>query len=215
MLTRVIHRLQWAEMLNEIIIATSIGPADDPIASLCKNKEWNCFRGSQDDVLDRYYHAAQAFQADIIIRITADCPLIEPRIVDEVLGAFRSQQSTIDYASNMFPKRTYPRGLDTEAFTFKALEKAWREDRDPALREHVTQYILRNPQEFRMAGITSPRDLSFMRWTVDTWQDLELVRKIYKHFISEDFSWLEVVSFLELHPELLEINRHINQKPVP
>ena len=119
-----------------------------------------------------------------------------------------------DYACNILPRRTFPRGLDVEAFTFEALERSWREDNNPAWREHVTPYIQRRPELFRQRGVINEVDYSFHRWTVDTPEDLELVRKIYYHFGRDDFSWHDVLKLLESRPTWIEINRHIEQKKV-
>ena len=153
MLARVVHRVQRAASLQEVIVATTVQPADDAITQLCAGRGWPCARGSQDDVLDRYYQAATASQADVVVRITSDCPLIEPDVIDQVVGALLAGQPEVDYASNVQPPRTFPRGLDVEVIRFDALERAWREDVDPAWREHVTPYLYRHPERFRIHGV--------------------------------------------------------------
>jgi spore coat polysaccharide biosynthesis protein SpsF len=214
MLARVMERAARAGTLDEIVVATTTEHADDRIVSLCEERGWESFRGSEADVLDRYYQAARAYQADHIVRITSDCPLIDPGVVDRVVREFLEGQPTIDYACNFLPGRTYPRGLDTEVMTFRALETCWKEDGNPAHREHVTQYILRHPALFRIHGVVNATDLSRHRWTVDTVEDLTLVRRIYDHFGDRTFSWEEVLLFLGAHPQLEEINRHVVQKVV-
>ena len=214
MLARVMERAGRAKTLDEIVVATTTGRVDDRIVSLCEDRGWECFRGSESDVLDRYFQAARAYHADYIVRITSDCPLIDPGVVDRVVGTFLVGQPGIDYASNFLPRRTYPRGLDTEVMTFRALERSWREDENPAHREHVTQYILRHPDLFQTYGVVHATDLSHHRWTVDTIEDLTLIRRIYVHFGDDPFSWEDVLLFLEMHPELAEINRHVIQKVV-
>ena len=214
MLARVVHRVQRAASLQEVIVATTVQPADDTISQLCAARGWPCARGSQDDVLARYYQAALASQADVVVRITSDCPLIEPDVIDQVVGALLAGQPEVDYASNVQPPRTFPRGLDVEVIRFDALERAWREDVDPAWREHVTPYLYRHPERFRIHGVFNAVDLSHLRWTVDTPEDLELVRRIYGYFDDDAFSWHDVLALLEQHPGWLEINRTVEQKAV-
>ena len=212
MLVRDMNRLSRAQTLDEVVVATTIEPADDAIVSLCNESGWAYFRGSEEDVLDRYYRAAVDYDAEVVVRITSDCPLIDPEIVDHVVREFLERQPEVHYTSNILPKRTFPRGLDTEVMRFDVLEQAWREDRNPAWREHVTPYIQRNPQLFRIHGIMNQVNYSHMRWTVDTTKDLAFVRKIYGHFDHDSFSWQEVLTVVKEHPEWLEINQRVNQK---
>lgn len=214
MLTRVINRSRRATTLEEVVVATTTKSADEAIVELCTACSWPCFRGSEEDVLDRYYHAAVAYQADVVVRVTSDCPLIEPEIVNRVVREFLDLQPEVDYACNILPRRTFPQGLDTEVMRFDALERAWRAEFNPAWREHVTLHIQRNPDLFHIHGITNELDYSHMRWTVDTPEDLAFVRCIYDHFGHDRFSWHEVLAALQQHPEWLEINRHVQQKVV-
>ena len=213
-LVRCVNRICRARSINEIVVATTSQPADDAILNLCRQKNWPCFRGSEEDVLDRFYHTAIKWRADLVVRITSDCPLIEPIIVDQVVQDFLKRQPKVDYVSNSLPPRTFPRGLETEVIGLNVLERAWREDRNPAWREHVTPYIYKNPALFQIYGVTHARDYSHMRWTVDTSEDLDFVRRIYDHFGQDLFSWEEVLALLEVHPEWLEINRHVQQKVI-
>ncbi len=215
MLARSVRRLSRAKSISEVVVATTIEKADYPIVKECEINGWKYFRGSQEDVLDRYHSAASMFGADIVVRITSDCPLIDPGMVDAVLDEYFRWEGDVDYLSNMTPRRTYPRGLDTEVFTFGALDLAWKQDSDPSLREHVTQYILRHPEIFRIRGIMNDIDYSSMRWTVDTPEDLRFVRAVLENFPNDHFSWKEVVGFLQAHPEILDINREIRQKALP
>jgi spore coat polysaccharide biosynthesis protein SpsF len=214
MLARDMNRLSRAGRIDETVVATTVKRADDPIVELCRRRSWLYFRGSEEDVLDRYYRAAKAHQAEGVVRITSDCPLIEPEIVDRVVDEFLQCQPMIDYASNTVPERTFPRGLDTEVVRFEALEKAWRQDDNPSWREHVTAYIRRHPRCFRSHGVLNDKDLSHLRWTVDTPEDLAFVRRIYEHFGHDRFSWQEVLALLERKPEWLAINREVEQKTV-
>jgi len=214
MLARVVNRTGRAKTIQEVVIATTTNVLDDVIVELCKARDWFWFRGSEEDVLDRYYQAAKKYQADLIVRITSDCPLIEPEIVDQVVQEFLERQPKVDYASNTWPQRTFPRGLDTEVMRIDALERAWREDLNPAWREHVTPYIYRNPDRFRIHNVLSQVDYSSMRWTVDTPEDLAFVCQIYDYFGHDRFSWHEVLGVLEEHPEWMEINQHVQQKMI-
>lgn len=215
MLARGVRRLLRAKSLSEVVVATTIEKSDDPIVEQCKMNGWKYFRGSQEDVLDRYHSAAVLFKADSVVRITSDCPMIDPGMVDAVVDEYFKWKGEVDYLSNMIPRRTYPRGLDTEVFTFEALDLAWKQDIDPSLREHVTQYILRHPEVFRIRGIMNDIDYSSMRWTVDTPEDLRFVRAVLENFQNDQFTWKEVVGFLQTSPETLDINKEIRQKALP
>lgn len=214
MLARDMNRLARAETLDEVVVATTIEPADDAIVALCQDRGWPYVRGSENDVLDRYYRAAQAYQADAVVRVTSDCPLIEPQIVDRVVREFLNRQPEVVYAANTLSPRTFPRGLDTEVMCFDALERAWREDDNPAWREHVTPYIRRHPELFQSHSVLNDEDLSYMRWTVDTSEDLTFVRRVYEYFGHDRFSWQDVLALLEQHPEWGAINRHVEQKVI-
>ena len=213
MLARVVNRTRRAKTLDATVVATTTQPVDDAIVRLCEERGWLFSRGSEEDVLDRYYHAALASKADAVVRITSDCPLIEPEIIDRVVNEFLSYYPEVEYVSNNL-ERTFPRGFDVEAISFGALEKAWQEDCNPVWREHVTPYLRRHPKKFRTRNVANDIDYSYMRWTVDTIEDLTFVRKIYNHFQSDTFTWREVLRLLEMHPEWLEINRHVQQKIV-
>ena len=163
-------------------------------------------------MLDRYYQAAHANAADAVVRVTSDCPLIDPELVDDTVEVFGTEHA--DYASNVFP-RTYPRGLDTEVFTVAALDRAWSEAREPHQREHVTPYLYEHPEIFRLASLSGDADYSHYRWTLDTREDLELLRAIYSRFDGrDDFSWQEVIHLMEREPELAELNSQVLQKSV-
>lgn len=214
MLARAVKRLQRAQTLNKIVIATTTEPADDQLATYCARQQWHFFRGSQDDVLDRYFKTATQYQAKVIVRITSDCPLIEPEIIDQIVSQFLTPDTTFDYMANFMPHRTFPRGLDTEVFSMEALKRAWQEDKNPATREHVTPYLYQHPEMFSIGGFTSTADYSSHRWTVDTPEDLELVRRVYTYFGHNRFDWQEVLSLLKNNPEWLLINQHIEQKKI-
>jgi spore coat polysaccharide biosynthesis protein SpsF len=209
-LARVVRRLQRSQQINQIVVATTTAPADEVIVSECDRLQVPSFRGSQADVLDRYYQAARLYSAGTVVRVTSDCPLIDPTLVDETIRAFMDKRA--DYASNDFP-RTYPRGLDTEVFTSAALERAWREAREPYEREHVTPYLYEHPEMFRLASSRGDVDYSHYRWTLDTPEDLNLLRAIYSRFDNrDDFRWHDVIALMEREPELAELNSQVLQK---
>jgi len=214
MLVRDVHRVMQSTMIHTVVVATSNGHSDDPIIALCKEHGWDSFRGDELDVLDRFYQCAKLYKADIIVRITADCPLIDADVIDRVIQDFVYHLPGIDYASNVLPIRTFPRGLDTEVISFKALERSWLEDTNSKWREHVTQYIHHHPNWFTIHCVENDPDLSSFRWTVDTREDLEFVKKIYEYFTDDRFSWKEILTVLKAHPELLEINLNVPQKVI-
>jgi spore coat polysaccharide biosynthesis protein SpsF len=211
MLKRVIDRVGRAKLLDEVIVATTDEPQDSAIINFCAEHEVRHFTGSQDDVLDRYYQAATQSNADAVVRITSDCPLIDPNVIDVVIRKFLASTYT-DYVSCIVEPRTFPRGLDTEVFSYDALKTAWQESTDTACREHVTQYFLRNPDRFELDGVFSYTDYSALRWTVDTDEDLQLARAIYQYFGHDHFGWREAVHACTEHPEWQSINAHIQQK---
>ena len=213
MLARVVTRTHRATTLEKVVVATTTKPADDAIVEMCVARGWFYFRGSELDVLDRYYKAAMRHEADVVVRITSDCPLIEPDVVDWVAGEFL-EHGSLDYTSNTLSPRTFPRGLDVEVISFEALERAWHEDDNDTWREHVTPYIYRHPEKFSLRGVVDNSDHSSMRWTVDTPEDLAFMQRVYGYFGHDRFSWREVLGVLEQHPEWPEINRHVQQKVI-
>jgi len=209
-LARMVDRLRQAARINEIVVATIDSVADDAISKECHRLEVATFRGSENDVLDRYHRAARKCAAQVVVRITSDCPVIDPQLVDETIRVFHEQCG--DCASNIFP-RTYPRGLDTEVFTRSALEQAWHDAHKPYQREHVTPYFYQHPELFRLASLRGQVDYSQYRWTLDTAEDLELLRAIYARFSNQDdFRWGEVTRLVEREPELAELNSRVVQK---
>lgn len=212
-LTRVMRRVARAERLDECVVATTVEVGDDPIADLAAGQGWLLVRGSVDDLLDRYVEAARARDADIVVRITSDCPLIDPEIIDDAVAAFGAGEC--DYAATGLEPRTYPRGLDVEVVSRSALEKAWRDDTDAAWREHATPYVYRHPELFRLCRVASDLDGSAHRWTVDTPEDYELVRRIYEALGRDDFTWREALAVVEAHPDWMDLNRDVVQKVVP
>jgi spore coat polysaccharide biosynthesis protein SpsF len=186
-----------------VVVITSTHEDDDAVEIFCKGLGIPCFRGSLEDVLDRYYQGANYFQADSIVRLTGDCPLLDPEIIDKVVQTFH--QGTFDYVSNTL-ECTYPDGLDTEIFRFETLERAWKEARLKSEREHVTAYIYNHPELFRLGSVKHEQDLSALRWTVDTSQDLEFVRSIYNFIKYEGFGMDEILQLMKAHPEITKLN---------
>jgi spore coat polysaccharide biosynthesis protein SpsF len=208
-LARVVERVRRAGEIEEVIIATTHQAEDDSIVDECRRLKVRGFRGEVNDVLDRYYRAAKEAKAEAIVRITSDCPLIEPEITDKTVRAFLERRP--DYASNVL-KRTYPRGLDTEIMTWEALDRSWREARESYEREHVTPYIYENPEQFALHSVFGETDYSALRWTLDAPEDLAFLRAVYERMENECFSWRDVLALLDREPGLIELNRHISQK---
>lgn len=207
----VIERLRFCENLNDIIIATTTSKKDDILQQYAKSKDINCFRGSEEDVLNRYYCAAKKYESDKIVRITSDCPLIDPWIVDTVIEKHIEKKA--DYTANII-KRTFPRGLDVEIFDFNVLEDTQKNAHDKYQREHVTPYILEHPEKFILKNVEAKGKLRRpdIRITLDTKEDFELIEKILLNFDTLNFTSEEIIDFLDKHPKLLEINKTIVQK---
>jgi len=207
MLWHLINRLKRSKLIDKIIIATTDKERDKPILKLAQELGIDSFAGSEEDVLDRYYQAAKKYNADTVVRITADCPLIDPELVDKVIGHYLENIDRLDYAHSGIG---YPDGIvETEVFSFIALEKAWREARLASEREHVTAYIWKNPQLFRTDTVENEEDLSHMRLVVDDERDFQLVTEIFKNLYREDeiFHLKDILGFLSKKPELLELNK--------
>jgi spore coat polysaccharide biosynthesis protein SpsF len=209
-LGRVVSRVRRCRLVNDLVVATSTAPADDVILNECSRLKIRSFRGSEQDVLDRYYLAAREAQAEAVVRITSDCPLIDPGVSDKTIQAFLDVGP--DYASNVL-ERTYPRGLDTEIVTIAALECAWRDAREAYQREHVTPFVYEHPERFRLLSVKGDHDYSQYRWTLDTPEDLEFIRAVYaRDADGQDLGWEDVLNMVESEPDLAELNRHIIQK---
>jgi spore coat polysaccharide biosynthesis protein SpsF len=215
MLARVVARVRRACTLDEVVVATSRLVEDDPIAELCRQMEVPCSRGSAEDVLDRYHQAAVEHQAEVIVRITGDCPLIDPDLIDETVRGFQSASPPVDFACNRLSwDRTYPIGTDTEVCSRKALDEAWREADRAHQREHVMPYLYEHPDRFRIIQVrSSDPSLGGLRWTVDEADDLAFVREVYTRFDGrDDFSWREVLDLVREEPALARINAAVAHK---
>jgi len=209
-LMRVVERVRRMQRIDDLAIATTVNDQDDVIEKTCRENGVLAFRGNDEDVLDRYYRAACFFHADAIVRITADCPLIDPELSDHVIQQFLDCKP--DYASNVL-RRTYPRGLDTEVMSVLALEQAWQRATEACQRAHVTPYIYQHPESFVLASVTGDEDHSKHRWTLDTPEDMQFLRMLYAKLPSScDFGWRDVLEILDREPELVDINQHVPQK---
>jgi len=212
-LERVVERTRRCHEIDEVLVATSSLRMDDDIEAACQKMNVPVYRGSNSDVLDRFAQAARQHRADVCVRITSDCPLIDPEVSAHIVHSFREMPG-VDYASNKIPQ-SYPRGLDTEVFTREALELAWTEAKAPYQRAHVTIYIYEHPERFALRSVTSAVDRADWRWTVDTIEDLEFVRTVYERLGPEgNFGWQDVLTLLEHEPNLRTINQHVRQKEV-
>ncbi len=215
-LEHVVLRVRACREVDEIVVATTKTSADAEIVLACQRYGVSFFRGSEEDVLARYHEAAQQFKADIVVRITADCPLVDPMILEQMLKRFKSllqQSKPAAYMSNTM-KRTFPRGLDVEVFTFACLQAAHVRAHQPFEREHVTPFMYQHPEQFVLESFTSDEDFSRYRWTVDTEDDLDLIRKIYEALYQDGkiFTTEKTLELLEKSPDLARINSHIEQK---
>lgn len=214
MLALVVDRARRAETPDQVVVATSENATDNPIADLCAARGYPCYRGDEEDVLDRIYQAARRHRARAVVRLTGDCPLIDPDVIDHTVREFF--RTGVDFAANRLPppwRRSYPIGLDTEVCTFEALERAWREADQPHQREHVLPYLYEEEGRFRTLLVHHEPDYGHLRWTVDTPEDLELVRRIFEHFDGrDDFSWTEVLDLFRRRPDLARINARVRHK---
>ncbi len=214
MLFRVVVRARRAQTIGRVVVATTTDPGDNPLADFCREQGFPCYRGDPHDVLDRYYQTARAFDAVTIVRLTADCPVIDPGEIDRTVGAFRD--AGVDFAANRLPppwKRTTPIGLDTEVVTFQALARTWREADEKYQREHVMPYLYDKKGRFRILLVDHEPDYGHFRWTVDTPEDLTLLRRIYAHFgDGDDFYFQDVLRLMAEQPTLRRINADVSHK---
>lgn len=206
MLELQLERMRRAKRSDALIVATSDGPSDDEIARLCSSLGADCFRGSLEDVLDRYYQAAAQYGARHIVRMTADCPVAEPQVMDATIALHLERENDYTCASM---ESGWPNGLDVEVMQRETLETAWHEARTPEEREHVTPFIRRHPQRFRLGRLTAPGDYSRQRWTVDTPGDFSFITRVYEALYPDNpqFGMNDILQLLSQHPELASINQ--------
>ena len=214
MLWHIVERVRAVPSISEVVVAVPDNPANEVLRRFCADNQIALFAGSETDVLDRYYRAAQHFKADPILRITADCPMADPQLIERLIQTYGcGRYDHIGVASGagaqLMDKGGFPDGLDAECFGFSALDRAWHEAIDLRDREHVTRYIWNNKEMFRCGELTSNRVYPKLRLTVDHPEDFELVTKIYESLYSEGrpFELSDVMKFLEKNPELVDLNR--------
>lgn len=206
-----LERMRRAGTLERIVIATTTNATDDPIEHFCRAQDCDFVRGSEADVLSRYALAERIWPADVVVRLTSDCPLIDPGLIDLAVRRFR--ECGCDYLSNML-QPSWPYGMAAEVMTPRALREAAAEATDPREREHVTPFLYWRPQRFKLESLTMSPDLSRHRWTVDTPEDFELVRRLLEALYPTrpKFSMQDVLAMLETHPEWVKINAHVEQR---
>ncbi len=206
----VLLRTAQAKKIDKVILATTENKEDNLVALKCVAAGFEVFRGSENDVLDRYYQAAKKFGAENIIRITGDCPLIDPEVVDKVIDLY--EKSGVEYATNVIPP-TFPDGLDTEIFSFDALEKAWRETKMASEREHVTIYLWRHPEIFKQVHLQNDIDLSSHRWCLDNPEDYEFMKQVFEKLYpaKPNFRLNDLLEFIEANPEIGKVNAMISR----
>lgn len=212
----VVERVKQSNLIDQIVIATTTNKRDDVIVKEAERLKVDCFRGSEEDVLSRYYGAAQKYDADIVVRITSDCPLIDPKITDKIIRYYLNNNG-FDLVTNAGPyigNRSYPRGLDVEVFSFDVLKEVFENATAKHQREHVTPYVYENSEQFKIYYVKAEEILKRpdIRITLDTKQDFELISKIMDHFVTINFNSEELINFLDKHPELLRINKNVKQK---
>jgi spore coat polysaccharide biosynthesis protein SpsF len=210
LLARFIERVRHARRLDSYCVATTTNPLDDRVVEVCAALDVASYRGSEEDVLDRFYRCAKAMHAEVVVRLTADDPFKDPEVIDQVVGELLA--GGFDYVSNTL-EPSFPEGLDVEAFTFAALERAWAEARPPFEREHVTPHLWLNPGKFRLKNVTGVPNLSHLRWTLDTQEDLAFTRAVYERLYQRErlFLMKDILALLEQEPELQALNAHIER----
>lgn len=211
LLGHLVRRLAVSKCVDEIVIATTTHKRDDAIVKFAKDNNITFYRGSEEDVLDRFYKTCLEFNVETVVRVTPDCPILDPQVVDIVISKY--MEGNYDYVSNTIMP-TFPDGLDTEIFSFRALERAWDEATLPSEREHVTAYIVKHPEKFRLFNVKKEgEDLSYLRWTVDTEKDLEFVKQIFLNYQGKEeiFCMKEVIEILNMLPNIAKINAGITR----
>lgn len=209
-----VERTAACASIDEVVVATTTEPADGAIVDICRARGWRWFRGSEHDVLDRYHRAALEVGADHVVRITSDCPLTDPAVLSALIARYRDAPDT-DYASTSHPRPTFPIGISAEVVRAEVLAAAWRDDTNPAWREHVTPYVYRHPDRFRIVGLAADADYSHHRWTLDTPEDARLLRLILDELAAGKTGWRDALAVVEAHPGWEGINATIVQRRVP
>ncbi len=210
-LHHILVRMQKSRKMDLLVVATTTKKEDDAICELCHGLGIGCFRGSENDVLDRYYQCTKAYEADVIVRITADDPFKDPEVADRIIGELL-RDDELDYVSNTI-RPTYPEGLDIEVFRFRALERAWQEATSTLDREHVTPYIWLHPDLFQLKNVEYEKNVSHMRWTLDTPEDLAMTRAVYRELYKEGqlFLMKDVLDLMQKYPEIEHLNAAVER----
>lgn len=207
-LLHMVKRIKKSFKIDEIIIATSLNKSDDVIEEFCINEKIKFYRGSENDVLSRYYEAAKKFSVDTIVRLTSDTPLLDPKVIDKVILKYNEKK--YDFVSNFFPlPRTYPDGYNVEVFSMKVLDLVNIEAKKPSDREHVTTFITMQPERFKIFRVDSVKDLSKYRLNLDYKEDYELIRAVYDGLNNYKMDLEDIISWLDRHPKILKLNSHI------
>lgn len=211
-----LERLQRVNNADKLIVATTDHGEERPIVELCERMGVAYFRGSEADVLARYYGAASEYGAEVVVRVTSDCPLIDPAVVERVIAYYLENQDKYDYISNTFPVLTYPRGMDTEIFTGHILKEMHQEAQDQLEREHVTIYLKRRQEWYRIRNLPYHMDVSRYRWTIDTLEDFELVSRMLTQLVPHkpQFTLEDCLQVMINHPDWVKLNAGVTQKLV-
>lgn len=210
-----LERLRRVRGVEGIVVATTTNPQDQPIVDFCTREGLHYIRGSEDDVLSRYVAAADAFGLEAAVRITSDCPLIDPALIEKGVGLFMQSWPSLDYLS-ICHERTYPIGMDFEIMRADALKKAFYEAKTAAEKEHVTPYIWQHPELFRLANLQQKINQSSYRLTVDTQEDLQLIERIFAALYPKnpEFTLQDVLDLLALHPDWRQLNAHVPHRQI-
>jgi spore coat polysaccharide biosynthesis protein SpsF len=210
-LQRMIERVLAATTTFDVVVATTTDASDDPVRMLCRSLNYDCFSGHPTDLLDRHYQAARARNADVVVKIPSDCPLIDPAVIDRVLTFFFQHQHEYDFVSNLHPA-TYPDGNDVEVIPMRVLETAWREATKDFEREHTTPFLWERPERFRIGNVEWETGLNYSmshRWTIDYWEDYQFISRVYDALWHADrpiFSMQDILHLLSTHPEIHDLN---------
>lgn len=206
----IINRLKYSKLIDKIVVATTTNPNDEKLVKWCNDNNIPAFRGSEDDVLSRFFFCAKEHKSSIIVRITADDPFKDPKIIDQVIDVLINE--ALDFAYNNNPP-SFPEGLDTEVFTYDALKIAYDNAKDIYEREHVTQYMYRHPEIFKQKNISYKENISYLRWTLDTSEDYILINNIYSALYQDNelFYMNDILNYLNNHPELSKINSKVQR----
>lgn len=210
LLWHVVNRLKYVKQIDDIVVATTRNVIDDEIEKWCKNNDVKCYRGSENDVLNRFYNASLLFPSEVVVRITADDPLKEPAVIERTISEYLTGK--YDYVTNNYPP-TYPEGLDCEVFSSRLLEEMDKKSCNQYEREHVTQYVFKHIDDYSIGNILNDENLSYLRWTIDTEDDLKMIQEIYNHRkCNKDILLMdEVLEIINDYPQIALINSNVER----